>query len=163
MWTCPKCQTKVDPSFDVCWNCGTAADGSEDPDFVKADDVGPIDDGSVVPELDVSQDVKVISELPEPLTGELSVAYQALDLMEATFISDQLIQAGIQAVHDTHDLHDTLGTMEGGPKVYVRADDLKRAHAWLETYESDKVGPDGERRVRRRLDPILGRWVDWIP
>ena len=23
MWTCPKCGTKVDPSFDVCWACGT--------------------------------------------------------------------------------------------------------------------------------------------
>ena len=37
MWTCPKCGTKVDPSFDVCWNCGTLADGVEDPTFVPAD------------------------------------------------------------------------------------------------------------------------------
>jgi hypothetical protein len=141
MWTCPKCDSKVDPSFEVCWNCGTSVDGSEDPTFVKADDAGPIETDSLVPELDVREGVAVDSDLPEPIQGELVEAYSALDLMEATFLADQLKQAGIQAVCDTHDMHDALGTMEGSPKVWVRADDLPRARAWLETYDRDKVAP----------------------
>lgn len=141
MWTCPKCQSKVDPSFDVCWNCGTSADGVEDPSFVKADDSGPIEADPLVPELEVGEEA---GELPEPIRGELVEAYSALDLMEARFLSDQLTQAGIPAVSDTHDLHESLGTMEGGPKVWVREDDLPRARAWLESYDRDKVAPGGD-------------------
>ena len=44
MWKCPKCQTKVDDSFEVCWSCGTTPDGIEDPNFVTADEAEPIDD-----------------------------------------------------------------------------------------------------------------------
>ena len=144
MWTCPKCDTKVDPSFDVCWNCGTSADGVEDPTFVKADDAGPIETDPVTPELDVDEDVAVVGDLPEPIRGDLVEAYRALDLMEATFLADQLNQAGIQAVSDTHDLHDALGSMESGPRVYVRADDLPRARTWLESYDRNKVAPTGD-------------------
>jgi hypothetical protein len=144
MWTCPKCQSKVDPSFEVCWNCGTSVDGEEDPTFVKADDSGPIAADPLFPELDVREDKVVAGELPEPDRGSLVEAYSALDLMEAAFLTDQLNQAGIQAVSDTHDFHDTLGTMEGGPKVWVNADDLPRAREWLETYERDKIAPSGD-------------------
>jgi hypothetical protein len=42
MWRCPKCRSKVDDSFDVCWSCGTTPDGIEDPDFVTADEAEPI-------------------------------------------------------------------------------------------------------------------------
>jgi hypothetical protein len=139
MWTCSKCQTKVDPSFDVCWNCGTSVEGVEDPTFTKADDEGPIEGDPLTPQLDVKEDVTVLSELPEPLKGDLVEAYGALDLMEATFLADQLTAAGIQAVSDTYDLHDALGLMESGPKVWVRADDLPRARAWLETYDRNKA------------------------
>ncbi len=145
MWTCPKCQTKVDPSFEVCWNCGTSADGEEDPSFVKADDSGPIEADPLVPELETeAEDARFVGELPEPLEGDLVEAYAALDLMEAKFLADQLSDAGIPAVSDTHDLHDALGSMESGPRVWVRADDLPKARAWLETYERDKTVPTSE-------------------
>ena len=144
MWTCPKCHSKVDPSFDVCWNCGTSAEGVEDASFVKADDAGPIAADPLVPELVISKDTAGVGELPEPFQGELVEAYSALDLMEAAFLAEQLNQAGIPAVADTHDLHDALGTMEGGPKVWVSADDFPRARAWLETYERDKIAPTGD-------------------
>lgn len=32
-WQCPKCGKRVSDDLEVCWNCGTAADGTEDPDF----------------------------------------------------------------------------------------------------------------------------------
>lgn len=37
MWSCPKCRKDVDVDFEVCWNCGTAQDGTHDPTFVRAD------------------------------------------------------------------------------------------------------------------------------
>src|SRR5438105_433781 len=38
MWQCPTCGEKLQVSFEICWNCGTAADGTEDPDFEKPDE-----------------------------------------------------------------------------------------------------------------------------
>jgi len=141
MWTCPKCQSKVDPSFEVCWNCGTTAEGVTDPSFVRADDAGPIEADPVTPELLVEEGT---GELPEPIAGELVEAYSALDLMEARFLADQLNEAGIQATSDTHDLHDALGSMNADPKVWVHAEDFPRARAWLESYERNKVVPTGD-------------------
>jgi Putative prokaryotic signal transducing protein len=144
MWTCPKCHTRVDPSFDVCWKCGTTSEGVEDSTFVSADDTGPIAGDPVVPELDVEEDVAVEGDLPEPIQGDLVEAYHALDLMEAKFLADQLNGEGIQAVSDTHDLHDALGSMDSGPRVWVRAEHLPRARAWLASYDRNKVAQAGQ-------------------
>src|SRR5262245_41892826 len=98
MWTCPKCATKVDPSMDVCWSCGTTSEGVEDPTFVSADEApaapSPLD-------LDMP---KGDAPLPEPssaLAGDLVECYWALDLMQAKFLADQLSDQGIPAVADT--------------------------------------------------------------
>ena len=143
MWTCPKCGSQVDSSFDVCWNCGTTPEGVEDPTFVKADDVAA--DESPV-DLDMPKGEEPIPELPEPLSGDLVECYWALDLMQAKFLADQLTDQGIPAMSDTHDLHDALGSMSSVPRVWVRAEDLPRARAWLKTYEeqnkADHGGPD---------------------
>ncbi len=132
MWTCPKCATKVDPSFDVCWKCGTSADGIEDPTFAPADSVGatesPLD-------LDMPEGEQPIPESLTDEAGELVEAYQALDLMQAKFLADKLSEEGMPAVSDLHDMHDTLGSMSSGPRVWVRAGDLPRARQWLEEYE----------------------------
>ena len=37
MWNCLKCHERLEDSFDVCWNCGTAKDGTEDPSFRRGD------------------------------------------------------------------------------------------------------------------------------
>jgi predicted nucleic-acid-binding Zn-ribbon protein len=53
MWPCPKCREDVENTFEVCWNCGTARDGSEDAAFRRAEDLEPEDLESarpVVPE-----------------------------------------------------------------------------------------------------------------
>ena len=132
MWTCPKCGTKVDPSFDVCWACGTSADGVEDPTFAPADAVGsnesPLD-------LDMPEGDQPIPEPLNPAAGELVEAYMALDVMQAKFLADKLSEVGIPAVSDIHDMHDALGSMSSAPRVRVRAGDLPRARKWLEEYE----------------------------
>jgi len=35
MWQCVKCHERLEDNFDVCWNCGTSRDGTEDPAFGK--------------------------------------------------------------------------------------------------------------------------------
>lgn len=39
-WTCPKCRAECTDEFDVCFQCGTARDGTEDPDFAAQVDPG---------------------------------------------------------------------------------------------------------------------------
>jgi len=142
MWTCPECGSKVDPSFEVCWNCGTSVDGVRDPTFVKADDLPPIEDPPVVPELDAEAEPVALGELHDPTRGEMVEAYRAYDLIEAQFLTDQLTEAGIQAVADTHDLvHQAISGVMSGPRVWVHEDDLPAARAWLETYEKNKAEP----------------------
>ncbi len=141
MWTCPKCESKVDPSFDVCWSCGTTADGVEDPTFVRADDAAPVDGPPLVPELDAAEPAP-LGELPEPMHGELVEAYRAFDLVESLFLADQLTRAGIPAVSDTHDMvHQAFSSVNAGPRVWVNEDELPRARAWLEEYERNKLTP----------------------
>jgi hypothetical protein len=135
MWTCVKCGTKVDPSFDVCWKCGTSKEGVEDPNFVSADDEPPITEPPVVPTFEVTDEV---AELPSTPKAELVVCYQALTLMEAKFLADQLAENGIPAVSDTVDMQDALGTWDGNPRVYCRAGDLERARDWLGEYEAKR-------------------------
>ena len=37
-WKCPSCGQPNGPSFEICWNCGTGADGAPpQPDFVRDD------------------------------------------------------------------------------------------------------------------------------
>ena len=140
MWTCPKCGSQVDPSFDVCWNCGTTPEGVEDPTFINADDAGaeesPVD-------LDMPAGEAPIPEPATPIEGELVECYWALDLMQAKFLADQLTDQGIPAMSDTIDLHDALGSMSSGPRVRVRAEDLPRARAWLEGYEAQNKADHG--------------------
>lgn len=132
MWTCPKCQSKVDPSFEVCWNCGTTAEGVEDPNFRRAEDVEPAE-SPLETDMPVGE-----APIPEPVpaeAGELVACYWALDLMQAKFLADRLTEAGIPAVADTQDLHDALGIQNSTPKVSVRAVDYDRARAWLDDFD----------------------------
>ena len=124
MWTCKKCATKIDPSFEVCWACGTSIDGVEDPNFVSADE-----DLSPIPLDEPEQPIHAGS------SDELVECYTALDLMQAEFLREQLTKAGIPAVCDNQDLHDMFGLMNATPKVRVLHKDLDRARQWLATYE----------------------------
>ena len=113
MWTCPKCGTKVDPSFEVCWKCGTTADGVEDPTFVAAD-AEPASDSTKSPtDLDMPEGDEPIPVPLDPAEGGLVEAYNALDLMQAKFLADKLTEAGIPAISDTQDLHDAQGELVG--------------------------------------------------
>ncbi len=149
MWTCSKCGSKIDPAFEVCWKCGTSREGVEDPDFVTADETLPIQDPRYDPISVPDEPVKSRwSELVGPHDDDLISCYQAYSLMESKFLADQLSEQGIPAMSDTQDLQDALGTMEGNPRVYVRAIDYPKARAWLLEYERHKRG-----EIERHMEP----------
>lgn len=133
MWTCPKCATKVDSSFEVCWACGTSVDGVEDPSFVPADNA-PVPPGSPL-DLDMPQGDQPIPEPLNPEASGLVEVYQAMDLLQARFLADKLTENGMPAIADTQDLHDALGPMSSLPRVWVRKGDFERARSWLDDYE----------------------------
>jgi hypothetical protein len=137
MWKCPKCHFKVDDSFEVCWSCGTTADGIEDPNFVTADEAEPIEDEPIPEGGEVDDPLADFAGTPLP---ELVECYMASNPIEAKFVADQLMEQGIPAIADKIDINMTMGgwkpAMWGyGPKVRVRADDFPRAQAWLKAYE----------------------------
>jgi hypothetical protein len=140
MWICMKCGTKVEDSFDVCWKCGTSYSGEVDPDFVRADEAGPIDDSGDCQGIKARKK-QCEEELPLPPL-DLVECFATLDLMEAQFVTNNLVDQGIRA---------TLGNQYGDtagmgvpllhpPCVVVRAEEWPRARAWIEQFEHHRQG-----------------------
>ena len=148
MWNCPKCRAKVDDSFEICWSCGTARDGEEDPDFARADDVGPTPDSPWESKPGMENDPDFEGAEPAPEI-EVVDCYWAGNPSEAMFLAGQLMQEGIPATADTHNLQVVFAGFFGlvpagpyfGPRVRVLANDLPRARSWLAGFE--------ERRAKR--------------
>src|SRR3954451_4209393 len=137
MWKCPKCRSKVDDSFEVCWSCGTTPDGVEDPDFVTADETDPIDGAPAARNDDLDDPLDDFAGTPWP---ELVECFMAANTIEAKFVADQLTGEGIPAIADRQDINMVMGGLQPqmwgyGPKVRIRPKDLARAQAWLEAYE----------------------------
>ena len=132
MWRCPKCRSKVADSFEVCWSCGTTADGIEDPNFVPADEADPIPDEKIPEGTDVGDPLADFAGTPLP---DLVACYTASDAVEAKFIADELMEQSIPAIPDKLDIDSLVGMCGSGAKVRVRQDDLFRAHVWLKGYE----------------------------
>ena len=66
MWQCIKCREQVDDGFDVCWNCGTSSDGTEDSDFRRAEEIRTeeMEPSRPVPEqLNVADELAAIREI----------------------------------------------------------------------------------------------------
>ena len=137
MWICSKCGARVEPSFDVCWRCGTSYQGEEDPDFVPAEEVPPIQDPDSYPKLDTGDLPEAEVEGP-PL--ELAACFETNDPTEAKFVADQLILEGIPAtLQNTH--HGGVGLPKDTYSLYpslvvVRAEDLPRAQQWVKDYQA---------------------------
>ena len=147
MWTCPKCGTKVDPSFEVCWSCGTSRDGEEDPSFARADD-----DGGSLHAAPWKWEHKVANDLDFAVAeSQVADCYWAHNTLEALFVAGQLAQEGIPATADDRDLRIVFAGFFGlvpagpyfGPRVRVLAEDLPRARSWITSYE-------GRRRAKRQ-------------
>jgi len=66
MWPCPACDETIEPSLDVCWNCGTSRDGVRDQNFKPADDLTPSDTANL-PQIDSALLDSGTSTSPPPL------------------------------------------------------------------------------------------------
>jgi hypothetical protein len=117
MWTCPKCNTKVEDEFEVCWQCGTAVDGTEDPDF------DPEQDG-------IMDEAAFEARRAARVQGNLVTVGTFPDSVEAHLFRARLEEGGIPAMvleeHGTALLGFGLGS-GGGVKVVVHEEDLERA------------------------------------
>ncbi len=146
MWKCPKCRSTVDDSFEVCWSCGTTPDGVEDPTFLTADDTDPIVDPPAE-FIDLDDGLEEFAGVPLP---ELAECYTAESTIEAKFVADRLLEEGIPAVSDTHDINMAMGGLNPslwgyGPKVRVQPKDLTRARTWVAAYlKQRKVRKEGK-------------------
>jgi hypothetical protein len=137
MWTCPKCESKVDNSFDICWSCGTTPEGVEDPEFITADESDPIEDSPGDLKSDFDDSLEDFAGTPLP---DLVECYMAGSTIEAKFVADRLMEEGIPALADRQDINMIMGGLQPqmwgyGPKVRIRPEDLPRARIWLADYE----------------------------
>jgi len=142
MWQCPKCRSKVDDSFDVCWSCGTTPDGIEVPDFVTADEADTIRDEELPEDAKLDDPLADFAGTPMP---ELVECFMARNTIEAKFVADQLMELGIPAIPDKLDIDSLVGMCGHGPKVRVRQDDLAKAQAWLKFYEQRRKSRQDNR------------------
>jgi hypothetical protein len=117
VWTCPKCATEVEDSFEVCWQCGTALDGTEDPGFE------PERDGMMS-----SADFE--ADRAARVQGRLVTVGTFADSPAAYLFCSRLEAAGIRAMvldeHGTTVYGGVLG-ITNGVKVVVHEMDLERA------------------------------------
>ena len=131
MWTCPKCNARVEPGFDVCWRCGTTEQGDEDPDFVTADEAEVIRLPTDFLKLDPGKLAE--SELPEPPL-DLVACFQSDSLVEVKFVADLLAEQGLPAI-----LQGVVNTRVAiPPQVVVRAEDLPRVRPIIEEFRERK-------------------------
>ncbi len=141
MWTCPKCETEVEPEYDVCWKCGTSDDGVEDPTFRGADDAGAIEDPAL--NFDNPAIENPFAELADGFP-ELVSCFEAANIVEAQLVSNELMRIGIPAVSDRRNANFLLGswrpeTWAKGPFVLVRRQDLTRALTWVEQFKLSRA------------------------
>jgi hypothetical protein len=154
MWTCPRCQAKVDDGFLICWRCGTSSHGDEDPDFVHADDFAPINRPSISLYVKAAKFAELDWE--EPL-DEVQACYWARNCNEAMFLANQLLLEGIPAAADGLDLGIVFagffGLVPAGPyfcpRVWAFARDVPKARSFLADYEQRKRSNRHLTRVNR--------------
>lgn len=136
MWTCPKCGNHVDPSFEICWACGTSADGVEDPNFVTADEAEAIYDAPS--KFEKLSESALEQDLPEPPPAIVE-CYRARDEAEAKFLVDQLASLGIPAFIEGSNMGGTEFPVSlFAPRVMIRSVDLARARAFVEDFDRRK-------------------------
>jgi hypothetical protein len=145
VWTCPQCATAVEDSFEVCWQCGTALDGTEDPAFE------PERDGVMS-----SDDFE--ADRAARVQGRLVTVGAFLDSTEAHLLCSRLEAAGIRAM-----VLDELGTAlyggflgaGNGVKVVVHEADLERAlEQARQTLEEDRGRPPKKAAPEKDAESI---------
>ncbi len=128
MWICPKCQAEVEDGFEICWACGTSADGKEDPDFD--------------PEFDGVMDEATYRETAAARQREEFVTVATVwKPAQAHILRSRLEAEGIHvflADEETITMDWLLSNAIDGVKVQVPSKDVERARQVL----ADRLGPE---------------------
>ena len=145
MWFCRKCLTHVEDGFEVCWQCGTALDGTEDESFRPERD-GVIDS-------DTFQ-----AEQAERARGRFVVMGTFATSVEAHLFRARLEAAGLHPQVLDELSATALGGLfsAGGVKVAVHEMELERALAEARRaldQDQGKQGP-GSDQVRPARDSM---------
>jgi len=147
MWKCPRCQERVEDSFDLCWACGTAKDGTEDPSFRKESE-------GIMSAEDFEADRA--ERAHERLVTVASYPYAPA----AHFLCAHLEAAGIRAVvQDEHAVMANifLSNAMGGVKVQVLARDVDRALEIVQSMAGQEMPkhhltPEDDDRIQKPRD-----------
>jgi hypothetical protein len=133
MWRCPKCGTQIEPGFEVCWNCGTAQDGTRAEGF-RAEPADP-----AVPDLGPDPELpkeRVADAAAPKATNERIVELcSAGNAIEAQELCNVLEEEGIHAEVVGGSLAGAAGGLVLGeptaPRIWLRESDVARARAVL--------------------------------
>ncbi len=133
-WTCPNCRTEIDAAMDICWACGTAADGTKAP---KTEDEAAAAEEDRQ-ERRVPPDIAFLTVLFPP-----TLAY---------FLFTKLCRLVAPLVPDaTH--HEPAAPAEAGPAWAIRAGEDWRPAPEPLTLSRRQPGPESDAA----LDAILER------
>ena len=133
MWNCPKCQAEVEDNFEVCWQCGTAADGQETPGFV------PEVEGIITAEEFQEEQAEKTREalVTVARVGYLPKAHAIRSLLEAegipAFVGDELMSSTAWEL-----------TSPSGIQVRVFEKDAERAGRILAAANPEEHAPPEE-------------------
>ncbi len=145
MWRCPKCGEEIEAGFDVCWNCGTAQDGTADAGFsAETPDPAVPDPGPEPeqPEKSAEDDAARLGAAGQRIVEICSAA----NIIEADGLCELLEEAGIHA----RVVGEILGAAAGGlplgeaiaPRVWALEDDAVRAREIIARWRSEReTGP----------------------
>lgn len=134
MWTCPKCRESIADDFDVCWNCGTSRDGTEDPSFEPIASDAAVPDPGPGTEQDAGASAPP-SFAPSDPTRQLVKVATFWHPVEAWLARNRLAEAGILAFVADEQLITAnwlLSAAIGGAAVEIRLADLELAQAVLD-------------------------------
>jgi hypothetical protein len=115
MWTCLKCGEEIDNGFDLCWGCGTSADGVEDPGFCpEVDGVVTAEDFVTMQAARAHETLVTVATFADPC-----LAYVAQARLQAEGVIVYLADEQSVAV--------LLSNAVGGVKLQVAERDAARA------------------------------------
>jgi len=135
----------VEPTFEVCWSCGTTVDGVEDPTFVRADEAAAIEEPPR--RSNAKLESPLDQELPEPPV-ELVECYRPRDSAEAKFLVDRLAEQGIPAVANGTYMGNTEYVLPlFAPRIEVRSSDYARARGLVTEFERRRKARRAESEV----------------
>jgi hypothetical protein len=137
MWRCPHCGEHVDDEFETCWKCGTAADGTPDPDFQAE---RALDSGSPAAAGDDSN-----LSPPSGRPDRIVEIYSAANAIEANSLCDALAEAGIEAQVVGEMLGNAGGWLPAAataPRIWVRHADEADARKIMVEWNADRGAQD---------------------